>query len=82
MAAAPRGNMCFHVQLVLRAGTAPGAAQGMGLLLGDGLAGARELPASTVSLHTRQRRQAREQVHILEKGGRDVQWCPVPHHGA
>lgn len=61
MAAAPRGKVCFHVQLGLRTGTAPGAAQGMGLLLRDGLAGARELLASRGSLHTRQGRQARGQ---------------------
>lgn len=52
VASALLGKVCFHVQLVLHAGEAPGAAKGMWLLLRDGLFGAGELAVSRVSLHT------------------------------
>lgn len=51
VASALLGKVCFHAQLC--AGEAPGAAEGMWLLLRDGLVGAGELAASKFSLHAR-----------------------------
>lgn len=61
VASALLGKVCFHAQLVLCAGEAPGAAKGMWLLLRDGLVGAGEVAASGVTyIHIREGKEWRK----------------------